>query len=454
MKKHSILTALSCAAALTAPSLAHAQGGGEAYGKGVRIELNDDGSRYFRFISWLQVWNRVTEMNPGSRIDGELTSVEADVALRRARMLAYGQITDDVLIMLHFGINNQTFRHAPGSDAFKPQLFFHDAWVEYKVLDKYLSIGTGLHYFHGISRQTNASTLNFLTIDAPITNWPLIEQADQFARQLGIYAKGKIANLDYRIALNRPFETRNGPPAEGDNRAVFNNAANSWSTAGYFNWQFMDAESNLLPYTVGSYLGTKSVFNIGAGYYYQPDLTVRNLGERETFDTFLFGADLFYDSPLGSKETGGALTALYTFYYFDFGPNFIRNIGISNIADAPAALEDGVSAGTSFNGRGNAYPTVGTGTMHTLEVGYLLPTDALNGIHLQPYTRVQLGIYDALDLRVAPVIEGGVNWLMIGHHAKLTLHYRARPIFLAGTEDQREFDGFASEGILQAMVYF
>jgi hypothetical protein len=36
-----------------------------------------------------------------------------------------------------------------------------------------LNYGGGLHYYMGLSRATMASTLNFLTIDAPIFNWPI-----------------------------------------------------------------------------------------------------------------------------------------------------------------------------------------------------------------------------------------------------------------------------------------
>ena len=44
-----------------------------------------------------------------------------------------------------------------------------------------------------------------MSLDLPIMNWPLIEREDQFARQLGIYAKGKFGLFDYRIAVTRPF---------------------------------------------------------------------------------------------------------------------------------------------------------------------------------------------------------------------------------------------------------
>lgn len=445
-----LATALTLAAG---SSPAHAQGGGLKYGQGATVKLKEDGSNYIRFISWLQMWTRVMQMNPGTTVTEDPSDVEADIALRRARFLAYGQITDDVLILLHMGINNQTFR-TDLSGGFKPQLFFHDAWVEYKAIDRILYLGTGLHYWHGISRQTNASTLNFMALDAPITNWPLIEQADQFARQFGIFAKGKIFNLDYRISVNRPFKPQVGTP--GADLAAFNTDANTWSTAGYVKWEFLDPEPNKLPYTVGSWLGTKEVFNIGAGYYYQPQLTrsiqtVNGAPVTELHDTFLFGADIFYDRPFGDVQKGGALTLLATLYYFDFGPNFLRNIGIANIGD--------LDSGTSVGGRGNGYPSIGTGTSVLLETGYLLPSSALAGLSLQPYFRGQLSFWDALNSNLAPQLEAGLNWFVIGHHAKLTLHYRARPVFVGdvGVEtgsNEPVQDGFASEGILQAMIWF
>lgn len=54
---------------------------------------------------------------------------------------------------------------------------------------------------------TMGSTLNFLTVDSPIFTWPLIDNSDQFARQLRMFAKGKYGKLEYRFSLNKPFAT-------------------------------------------------------------------------------------------------------------------------------------------------------------------------------------------------------------------------------------------------------
>ena len=40
---------------------------------------------------------------------------------------------------------------------------------------------------------------------------------------------------------------------------------------GYVSWEFLEQESNLLPFNVGTYLGTKRVFNLGGGFFYNQD---------------------------------------------------------------------------------------------------------------------------------------------------------------------------------------
>src|SRR5690606_3323559 len=155
----------------------------------------------------------------------------------------------------------------------KPQMFFHDAWNEYAVImpgeagNFSLSLGAGLHYYMGLSRMTMASTLNFLTVDSPIFSWPLIDNSDQFGRQLGFFAKGKYGKLEYRLSLNKPFATDLTPANVTDLSnavTVDNNGNPKFSKAGYFEYQFLGEEANILPYKVGSYLGTKKVFNVGA----------------------------------------------------------------------------------------------------------------------------------------------------------------------------------------------
>ncbi len=171
--------------------------------KKLQVSLNEDGSLYLRFATWLQVWTRAIQNNPGTTVLGKEDAWYGDVGLRRARFLMFGKIFPRTFLLMHIGINNQTFRNAR-----KPQLYFHDAWLEFEVSKKgYFSLGGGLLYWNGISRATNASTITFMSLDAPIVNWPTIERTDQFARQMGLYAKGKAGLFDYRIAVVRPFTT-------------------------------------------------------------------------------------------------------------------------------------------------------------------------------------------------------------------------------------------------------
>ena len=420
--------------------------GSTLYGAGLKVPLNEDGSRYIRFIAWNQVWVRYNENNSGSIRNGELVDNTFDVGLRRSRVLLYSQISPRFLILTHFGINNQNAVSGGylATDGKKPQLYMHDAWAEYKVFGNSLSLGAGLHYWNGISRLTNASTLNFLAYDAPITNWPTIEAIDQFARMLGVYAKGKLGKLDYRVAVNNPFLTNTagaiGPAAN------YNPTNNEKVYQGYFNYQFLEQESNLLPYMVGSYLGTKKVFNIGAGFLHNSDGMWREEavagGSRVVEeDITLLGVDAFLDLPL-NQESGTAITAYAVYYNYDFGRNHVRNIGLLNPATEGGSL------------RGNAVPTVGTGDMGYAELGYLLPRGLFGEeARLQPYAAFNYsrleGLRDSQGDKVpVKVLDVGANLLLEGHHAKITLNYRHRPDYTTINDLK-----YRPELTLQAMIY-
>ncbi len=420
--------------------------GSTLYGSGLKVNLNEDGSRYFRIIAWNQVWVRYNENNTGSIRNGEEVDHTFDVGLRRSRVLLYSQISPRFLILTHFGINNQNAVSGgySGTDGKKPQLFMHDAWAEYKVFENSLSIGAGLHYWNGISRLSNASTLNFLAYDAPISNWPTIEAIDQFARMLGVYAKGKLGKLDYRVAVNDPF-LANTSAAIGP-AANYNPRNNKKVYQGYFNYQFWEQESNLLPYMVGTYLGSKRVFNIGAGFMHNSDGMWREeataLGSRIVEeDIDLFGVDAFLDMPL-NQESGTALTAYAVYYNYDFGRNNVRSIGILNPATEGGGL------------RGNAFPTMGTGNMGYAELGYLLPKSTLGEeARLQPYAAFNYGRFDGLrdssgDKQSVKVLDVGANLLLEAHHAKITLNYRNRPDFTNINNLK-----YRPEVTLQAMIY-
>jgi hypothetical protein len=388
--------------------------------KKLQVSLNDDGTLYFRFAMWLQVWTRAIQNNPGTTVLGKDESWYGDVGLRRARFLAFGKIAPRTFMLMHIGINNQTFRNAR-----KPQVYFHDAWVEFEASKKgYFSLGGGLLYWNGISRATNASTITFMSLDAPIMNWPTIERTDQFARQLGLYAKGKAGLFDYRVAVVRPFTTSVFDPATGlpvGTTGNYNDTANTWGYSGYFQFQFLDIESNVLPYMVGTYIGAKKVFNWGFGGHAQPSGIAYHDPADPTGTTvkkqalWIASTDLFLDIPF-KAEKGGAATWYGAYYYMDFGPNNIRNIGIMNPGDA---LPGGV--------QGNSYAMLGTGNTGYSELGFLIPGTVGESIQFQPYVNTQIAKWEAYNDIMAHV-GVGVNMFIHRHNAKVTLEYRNRPI--------------------------
>jgi hypothetical protein len=452
--------------------------GSEEYGSGLKVNLNEEGSKYIRFIVWNQIWTRAIENNPGTAVNGQAEDWTLDAGIRRARLLAYAQISPRFMILTHLGINNQTFANGgvPGggvtgnggnfTSGKKPGLFFHDVWNEYAIVGSKnlktgekrkstLYLGSGLHYWHGISRMTHGSTLNFLAIDAPIFNWPTIELSDQFARYFGIYAKGKLwEKVDYRVHVSKPFALNNTPPIQANgspllNVAVDNNLGGKWLQSGYVSYQFLDQESNLLPFAVGTYVGTKRVFNIGLGFQNQPQST--QSWQAQGQDTVLqshnvrmLGLDVFADLPLPNTRNM-ALTAYSVLYFHNWGPKYYRNVGIMNVG----AADPGFKGQTLSQGFGNARPLLGTGRIFYTQAGLLLPREFL-GIkdRIQPFATTTLQQLEALEGNVVSY-DLGCNYYISGHHAKITFQYSARPQLIGGKQQPN----FGKEFIVQTQIF-
>ncbi len=417
--------------------------GSDIYGSGIKIKIDEKGEKYLRVITWHQMWIRYNNHNSGSIRNNQSIDHTLDVTLRRSRMLFLTQISPRFLILSHFGINNQSAISGGyfGNDGKRPQLYIHDAWTEYKVWDNYLSIGTGLHYWNGVSRMSSASTLNFLAIDAPIFNWSTIEETDQFARMLGIYAKGRIGILDYRIAVNDPFLTNTGRNLQ-TNTTTYNPDNNKKVFQGYFSFNLWDKESNFLPYYVGSYLGTKKVLNIGMGSLYHSEAMWMINEDQDTVkkDMLLAGLDVFMDLPL-NKNKKTAFTLYSVWYNYNYGNNYVRNTGILNPANGGGSL------------RGNAFPMMGTGNIFYTQAGFLLPQGICNKARIQPYGAVSSARFEGLRNdagKIIPVnvIDLGVNFLLEGHHSKITLNGRARPDFTNKSNIK-----YRPEITLQTMIY-
>ena len=265
-------------------------------------------------------------------------------------------------------------------------------------------------------------------LDAPLYQQATNGVNDQFLRKLSIYAKGKIGKVDYRVALSKPMAIQNAINVPGaiSKSSDFSALPPQLQSQGYFMYQFLDQEDNTIPYTSGTYKGAKKVFNIGAGFIYQPNAMwhTGTLGDTISTPLQLFAADLFYDAPLNA-ERGDAITVYTCYSYSGFGPNYVRNLGVMNPAN-------GINANGTFNGAGNAVPLIGTGNTYFAQVGYLLPKKLLpEGNKLQVYASSQYSKFEKLKDPML-MLEGGFNWYLGGNN-KISLGYQSRPVFTTQT---------------------
>lgn len=391
-----------------------------------KLWLNEDGSNYFKVTLISQVWLRNTDMNPGTTINGTAKNNYTDIGIRRVRLQAFGQITDRVFLYTQIGMNNFNFL----SDR-KAGFFIHDVTGEYEVVKKNLSLGGGLTAWNGLTRFAAPSVGSIMGIDAPLFEQNTNDVTDQFLRKLSIYAKGKLGKLDYRVIMSSPLsitKSANYTPTISSNSSFSPKPAKmQWH--GYFQWQFLDQEANTTAYNTGTYLGTKRVFNIGAGFQYQPDAMWHRLGT-DTIETPLknFAADVYYDAPI-NKATGTAISAYAAYMHTDNGPGYLRNQATMNPAN-------GNTDPTIINGSGNGYPSFGTGNLLYAQVGYKFKNNLVGKTSLMPYASVQYGSYDRLNDKMY-FWDAGVNWLLNGHVSKLTLAYQNRPVYktVAGTNN-------------------
>ena len=401
--------------------------------KPLTLKLSKDGKKYIRFLIWGQFWLTGSKGSDGN--------FQVNPMLRRARFLTYAQISPRFLILMHFGVNGLTPKNMDpvGNRSNGPQLFMHAMWMEYAVVQKYLYIGGGLHYWNGISRITSQSTLGFMTLDNYRRAWATLGLSDQYARHLGIYAKGMIGGFAYRVAVNAPIINsldvskipgENGDPGSGwygqtlyTGRYMYENYKDDfkdlkragWSYQGYFEYQIFDKESNKLPYRAGTYLGKKKVLNFGAGFFAHPQGSVTYNSDQTVSqnNVFIYAVDGFYDTPLGT----GGLTAYAAWYSFDYGPDYTYG------------------------------QTYGTGNSFLIQAGYLFPHFS-DKVSLQIYTAFNTANFKAFE-HSGNLIRTGLNVFLNGQHAKLTLEYDG---------DQLQYNGDTKPGrknsvILQAQIF-
>ncbi len=415
----------------------------------LKRNFNEDGSHYIKASVVAQFWLRHIDFNPNTKINNQTPS-PYDLGIRRLRLSAWTQLTDRVFFYVQFGQNNFNY-----TSSLQLGAFFHDAVGEYKVFKKgYLTLGTGLTGWSGLSRYASPSVGSILGVDAPLYQQVTNSVTDQFLRKLSIYAKGQIGRLDYRLAISKPMLAQNAlqsNPTLNSSFATFNNLPSKLQTQGYVVYQFFDKENNTTPYTTGSYLGKKKILNLGLGWIQQNKTSwIKDQITNDTLynDMLLLGADVFLDLPLSKKNN--AITAYLAYNHFQLGKNYLRNVGVMNPIPAGTPNNTG-----TFNGNGNGVPLVGTGKTMYGQLAYKFKDNLLGEEgSLQVYTSAQISNFQALKDPML-MLEGGLNWMIHGtHQSKLSLGYQSRPVYTLNTLNQWKATSRKGMLVLQYQISF
>tara|TARA_R110002096_G_scaffold183981_1_gene362262 strand:- start:6365 stop:7627 length:1263 start_codon:yes stop_codon:yes gene_type:complete len=372
-----------------------------------------------------QIWLRYSDLNDGSQIYNEPATEFLDISIRRLRIPVSSQITPNIFAYAIFGGNSYSFKN----ENFPIGIL--DLYVEYKFA-KFLEVGIGKSGWQGLNRWNIRSSKTLMGLDSPLFTLNSVEKNDDIGRLFGVWLKGQAGKFDYRLAFNRPFAVTIVP----DGEVNFANNKPRVKTSSYVKYQFFEHESNKSAYQIGTYMQSKKVFNIGAGFQYQEKAMSDNdaqLQGTNFYDMKHFAVDSFLNLPLLNDD---AITAYLGFFDYDFGENYIRNVGANNPTNG---------GGTDFNGSGVAFPMIGTGITWFTQFGYAFKqTKVLNlPMVIQPNIAVQHSNWDLLEDDMV-VYDFTVNFMLNGtHNNKLSLGYQHRPIFDATTLKQKDYKGMA-----------
>jgi hypothetical protein len=102
---------------------------------------------------------------------------------------------------------------------------------------------------------------------------------------------------------------------------------------------------------------------------------------------------------------------------------------------------------------GNAFPMFGSGQALYGQLGYLLP--ALPGDHgaFMPYASAMYADWNRLNGKPMLVTNLGLNWLINGHKAKLSLDWQNRPVFGVDAEGKVLSQGNRNCVVLQYQIF-
>lgn len=408
-----------------------------------------DSSLFIKLNLCSQLWMRYTENNPYTAVQGTRQDYTTDASIRRIRLVLSGQLTDRAAFYIQFGQNNLNYLSSR-----KAGSFFHDVTADYAVIKKKLSIGFGLNGWNGPSRFSNTSVSSIMVLDPPAYQEVTNDTYDIFVRRLGMYIKGKLGKLDYRLSAGKPFVIQTTTVDPINTNSTFSTLPPNLVYQGYLMYQFLDQESNFGPGTAGTYLGSKRVFNIGGGFYYQKNAMYRqaSVENKDTLqeNILLAAIDVFYDAPV-NKDKGTALSLYACYSNYNYGANFLKVSGPDNPASSTAIKSPSLFDKANY---GNAYPYLGTGNVFYMQTGYKFRNNLLGSQGtLQVYGDCQYADYQRLRSPML-VFDVGINWLVKGHNSKFTLNYQNRPYFTEHANGELKESARKGSFVLQYQLAF
>jgi hypothetical protein len=400
---------------------------GRAGAQALRTPLNASGSAYVQWTGLNQVWVRANQSNPGTAVNGTPKDWTADVGLRRTRVQVFGQVTPRVFFYSQIGMNNVNALSPGNGGNRKNQLFVHDAVVERRIsAQNQLKVGAGLTILNGLSRFSQPAVASIATLDVPVFAQATVDQTDQFSRKFSVYARGQVAQLDYRVAFTTPFAyASSGSSPSLSEHASFDPRSATPQYQGLLIWNFAEREPHTTPYMAGTYLGTKRILNLEAGAIHQAK-AMWSLNGSDTLEhaMTLASVALFAEQPYGTRHA--AFSGYLGFFATDYGPGYQRNNGIMNPANAS------VNPSASLGGIGNAYPMFTTGTSWYLQAAWVSPERGEEAVRFQPYVSARRAKSDRLE-RPMWITHWGINFLEHGHQSKMSLDWGIRPVYSAAT---------------------
>ena len=173
--------------------------------KPLKWHLNQDSTRWMALHTYVQLWARLNNNNPGTKVFENPESTTADISIRRFRLGLQGQLSTNLFVYTQLGINNLNYLSPRGTST-----DLLDAYAEYRFSEAF-EIGGGKTAWSGLSRYTAPNTSKLLSYDLIFLALPTNDETDDLIRKLSVYAKGKLGSLDYRLIMSKPFAVQNSP---------------------------------------------------------------------------------------------------------------------------------------------------------------------------------------------------------------------------------------------------